>query len=105
MARGQAALEFMLAFAATVAMAMLIAAALNAEREEAGRKGQDLEAVGRVEGALRAVEAATVAGGISLDFREEGVFCRVEGSRLRVDYGGKTIEAGGVFADDAAEPV
>jgi len=103
--RGQAALEFLLAFTATVAMVVLIAAALDTQKGETGRKAAELTEIGAVEGAVRAVETATADGGMSFDFRDENVFYRVEGGKFRVAYGGKTIETGGVFANETAEPI
>jgi len=103
--RGQATLEFLLAFTATVAMVVLLAAALNAQKGEAGRKAAELVDIGTVEGAVRAVETAAADGGMSFDFRDENVFYRVEGGKFRVAYGGKTIEKGGVFANDSSEPI
>jgi hypothetical protein len=103
--RGQATLEFLMAFTATVAMVLLVAAALNAQEGEAEGKARELTDIGAVEGAVRAVEAATANGGMSFDFRDEDVFYRVEGGKFRVAYGGKTIEKGGVFANETAEPI
>jgi len=103
--RGQATLEFLLAFTVTVAMVVLIAAALNAQKGEAGRKAMDLDDIGKVEGALRAVETATAAGGMSFDFRDENVLYRMEDGKFRVAHGDKIIEKGGVFANETAEPI
>lgn len=103
--RGQATLEFLLAFAAAGAMVVLVAAALNAEKAGVDRKEGELGDVAAVEGAVRAVETAAADGGMSFDFRSEGVFYRVEGGNFRVSYRGKTIEKEGVFANETAEPV
>jgi hypothetical protein len=106
MARGQAAPEFMLMFAATLAVMAVLSAALLAEREGILEKKDAIEHINRAEAAARAVEAM-LNSGVKMDFSfaDEGVKYGVEDGRLHVAYRGKVIEVGGVYAGNATEPV
>lgn len=105
MGRGQAAPEFMLLFAATLAATCILAAALLAEREAALGKREGIERINRAEAAARAVEAMLNSGvRMSFDFSEEGVRHGVEDGRLHVAYGDRVIEVWGVYSGNATEP-
>ena len=102
---GQASVEFLMLFTATLAVIAVLAAALLAQRGGIEAKAADVELIARAEAAAQAVEAMLNSGvSMSFDFREEGVEYAVEGNRFHVIHDGKVIEIGGVFSGNATEP-
>jgi len=106
MGKGQVTLEFLFAFAATMAVIATLAFAIGAQRAEAADKADQFERVAAAESAVRAIEASLYSGAdMSFDFYSEGIYYRIENGRFHVSYREKVIEAGGVFANDDSEPV
>jgi archaellin len=104
--KGQVTIEFLLVFAASLAVISLLAGLLILQGREIAGKAEETVKISRAESAARAAEVAYRSGGeLSVDFRDEDVSHSVENGRFHVEHDGRLIEIGGVFYDDAAEPV
>ena len=103
--RGQATLEYIVIFGATIAIISIIAASLAAEGTVLRDRAGELEMAVKAESAARAVESMLRCGDMELDFREEGVYHSVEHGRFHARCGDRMTEVGGVFRHDASEPV
>lgn len=104
--RGQATLEALLSFLATLSMISILMMALSIQGKEAREKGMEFERIMISEAVARAVEASFYAGGdISMDFNKEGIAYSIEHGRFHVVHGSGVIEIGGVFLYDGSEPL
>jgi len=104
--RGQASVEFLLMFTATLALISMLASAILSQNDSAKAKLDDFALINMAEGSARAIEAIERSGSdMRLDLNDERVRYRIENGRFYVEHEGKLIEVGGVFSEDDAEPV
>ena len=104
--KAQATVEFLLIFAATVAVTSMFAAAILAQQEKAEGKMDDLERIHKAESAARAVEAWMNTGiDMGFNFRKENISYRIEGNAFHVTHEGNVIEVDGVFGGEDIEPL
>lgn len=100
-----ATIEFLISFAATLALVFILASALSAQHAKIIQSMKGQHEISKAKKAARAVETWLNNGkGIGMDFKEENISFRLE-ERFLVDFNRKTIEVEGVFIDDEAEPV
>jgi hypothetical protein len=106
MRKGQATVEFLFAFTATMIMVLMLTVAVVEQKERLEEKREDMEKVWAVESAARAVEAALNAGvGLEFDFSMEGISYRAEEDRFLVSHKGRVVEIRGVFVHEESEPI
>lgn len=98
-------IEFLVSFAATIALVFILSAALTAQHDEVLDSMKNRQEISKAKDAARAVETWLNNGRISkLDFQKENITFRIE-ERLIIAYNDKFIEVEGVFVNDKAEPI
>lgn len=101
----QVTAEFLLLFAATLALISVLASALVAQHSMVEGMLEDQQKIADAKRAARALESWLNDGKmVELDFQEEDIYFSADASFL-VRHRGKIIEVKGVFGDDDAEPV
>jgi hypothetical protein len=106
MEKGQASVEFLFAFAATIMLISIISAALLSHKASLEEKEEEVEKIAAVESAARTIEAALSTGmDLEFDFSKENISYTAEEDRFLVSYKGEVIEVKGVFAYEDSEPV
>lgn len=106
MAKAQASVEFLFAFAATIILITIISAAVLSHKANLEEKAEEMERICAVESAARTIEAALNTGiGLEFDFSRENISYTAEGGRFLVSYKGEIIEVTGVFVHEDSEPV
>jgi|GEM_PF-3000700 len=106
MEKGQASVEFLFAFAATIMLISIISAALLSHKVNLEEKEEEMEKIAAVESAARTIEAALNTGmELEFDFSKENISYTAEGDRFFVSYKGEVIEIKGVFVHEDSEPV
>ena len=104
--KGQASIEYLIIFGASLALVSILAISLGEEEAMLRGKSDDMQMGLRCEAAARAIESSLSSGAqMRFDFVKEGVRYSIEGGRFHAAYKGKTIEIGGLFIYDQAEPV
>jgi hypothetical protein len=97
--------EFLLSFAATLALVFILVSALEAQHSSILASMENQVQIAKAKKAARTVESWLNNGRMTeLDFTNENLSFRIE-ERFIVDYNSRVIEVEGVFRDDPAEPV
>jgi hypothetical protein len=98
-------IEFLVSFAASLALVFILSAALTAQHDEILDSMKNRKEIAKAKQVAREIETWLNNGRISkLDYGSENITFRIE-ERLIISHNEKFIEVEGVFVNDRSEPV